>query len=69
MPSTLSLRRATALALAVALLTASFAPALSQVSRPLATAAQAAAHAASSHFASRVAHVDRESKGGTMVTG
>ena len=60
-------RRPLALALAAARLTAH--PAAAQLSRPLANAAQAAAHASRSHFAGRVAHVDREGKGGSMVTG
>ncbi len=71
MPSSVSPRRAAALALALVLASSHHLtrPARAQVSRPVATAAQAATHAARSHFAGRVAHMDRESKGGSMVTG
>jgi len=62
-------RTATALATAAALLASPFL-ASAQVSRPLATAADAAAHAARSHFAGRTASLDAEGKiSGSMMTG
>jgi hypothetical protein len=67
MPPPHTPRRALAAALAAVLLTSNLSAA--QLSRPLANAAQATAHAARSHFAGRAAHVDREGKGGSMVTG